>query len=109
MFKELPIDAQTIGNHEIYHNLCIDNLAQNVYNFYGGRLISTNIKYYNDTYKLADEYLIKDVEGFGKILIFGFLYTDTRNDDHSVVTPIAEIVEQPYFTELINNMEIRLV
>jgi hypothetical protein len=90
-------------------NPSIDNIAQNVYNYYDGRLISTNIKYYNDSYKLADEYLIKDIKNFGKILIFGFLYTDTLNANHSIVTPIAEIVKQQNFIDLMNDKEIRLV
>jgi hypothetical protein len=76
---------------------------------YDGRLVSTIVKYYNETYKLADEYLIKDISGFGKILIFGFLYTNPISDNHSIVTPIVEVVKKEFFTNLMKDTDIRLV
>ena len=37
-----------------------------------------------------------------RVLAFGFLYDMTNHDDHVLVTPVEQVVRQPWFVQLIN-------
>jgi 2',3'-cyclic-nucleotide 2'-phosphodiesterase (5'-nucleotidase family) len=86
IFKTLPIDVMTLGNHDLYEDDTIDYIADNLYTALQGKLISGNgrefvnnyffislVAYKNSSKTLADKYAIKEIPGFGKILILGFM------------------------------------
>lgn len=109
MMAEMPLDAMTIGNHDIYGNECIDNIADNVYPVFGGRLISSNVHYYKQDKKLADSYKVINVPKFGNIVVFGFLYADTINANHSAVIPIAKAINESWFNEALSTEDIQMI
>ncbi|KAA6398204.1 MAG: putative phosphoprotein phosphatase [Streblomastix strix] len=107
MLEKVPIDGFTIGNHEMYNNSCIDNIADKVQYAMKGRYITSNSHHIDPNKKLGEKYRIIKVNNFGSILVFGFIYSMTVFNDHANVTSVPDAIKEEWLKDiLINNQQL---
>ena len=108
IFMMLDYDLITIGNHELYREEISKHEYENLVPRYGDHFISTNVQYLNDD----DEWVV-----FGnnthryfetkinkyKILSFSFMFDFKMGNRRVNVIPIAEIIKQSWFIELVED------
>ncbi|KAA6375007.1 MAG: putative 5' nucleotidase family protein [Streblomastix strix] len=103
MLEKVPIDGFTIGNHEMYNNSCIDNIADKVQPAMKGRYITSNSHHIDPNKKLGENYKIIKVENFGSILVFGYIYSFTLYQDHANVTSVPDAIKEEWLKDVLNN------
>lgn len=111
--KSLPIflkqdyDLITIGNHELYLWENSKQEYEYIVDRYGPNYVSSNVEYKinNGTFlPFGQKYKYFETPNRNiRILSFGFLFDFTRNNEHSKVTPIREILEQDWFKDVIES------
>lgn len=109
--KSLPIfakqhyDLLTIGNHELYQ-WEISELEYNyVVDHYKDNYVNTNVEILVDNQWLdfgnKFKYFTTPINGY-RILSFGFLFDFNRNNNHTRVTPINEVIQTTWFSNILD-------
>lgn len=109
--KALPIfikedyDLITLGNHELYLWENSRQEVEVVIDQFQAHYVSTNVevKLENGTYApFGSKYRYFTTPNQKvRILSFAFLFNFNRNNDRTKVTPIAEVIEQDWFLEVL--------
>ncbi|KAH3666162.1 hypothetical protein OGAPHI_004351 [Ogataea philodendri] len=106
VFMELDFDVITVGNHELYVKEVSELEYNTVVPRYGEKFISTNVEYLNDNGEYVPfgnstyRYFTTDVKKYN-VFALSFLFDFTGGNERIRVTPIAEIVKQKQFLELL--------
>lgn len=110
IFKQLPYDLLSIGNHELYTTEIATETYRNFAPNWGGRYLTSNVDF-NDTgivKPFSDKYAYWQTKFGVRIMSFAFLFNFTGNSDASVVTPVGNAVQQPWFQEQVSRTDIDL-
>lgn len=108
IFKKLPYDLLSIGNHELYKNDIANETYHNFAPHWSGRYVTGNVDF-NDTGVIkpfSDRYAYWTTKMGVRIMGFGFLFNFTGNGNASVVTPVGDAVQQPWFQEQVRRTDI---
>ena len=111
IFKEQHIDLICSGNHELYKQ----NSSENEYNItipaFKDNYIASNLKIHDplsgEIVPLAPRYrkFTTKVQGL-RIVAFGFLYNFQGNYQNTIVQPVEEAVQEPWFQEAIRDRSV---
>lgn len=110
IFKKLPYDLLSIGNHELYTNDIANDTYHNFAPNWGGRYITSNVDF-NLTgvaKPFSQRYAYWQTKFGVRIMSFAFLYNFTGNSNASVVTPVGTAVNQSWFQEQVRRTDIDL-
>jgi 2',3'-cyclic-nucleotide 2'-phosphodiesterase (5'-nucleotidase family) len=102
ILQKMPLDALTIGNHELYRNSTIEHITDSGFAEYWGRkYVTSNVIRLEGSVELGPLGGSRHIIWEGptaKILIFGFLYDMTDHSPLVAVEPVSKVVEQQWFT-----------
>ncbi|ODQ47450.1 hypothetical protein PICMEDRAFT_40782 [Pichia membranifaciens NRRL Y-2026] len=104
----LDYDLITIGNHELYREEISKHEYENLVPRYGDHFISTNVQYLNDDDQWVvfgnntHRYFETKINKY-KILSFSFMFDFKMGNRRVNVIPIAEIIKQSWFIELVED------
>lgn len=108
IFMMMDYDLITVGNHELYREEISQYEYENLVPRYGESFISTNVQYLNDNDEWVvfgnntHRYFETKVNKY-KILSFSFMFDFKMGNRRVNVVPIAEILEQSWFLELVDD------
>lgn len=108
IFMMMDYDLITVGNHELYREEISQYEYENLVPKYGESFISTNVQYLNDNDEWVvfgnntHRYFETKVNKY-KILSFSFMFDFKMGNRRVNVVPIAEILEQSWFLELVDD------
>lgn len=108
VFRKLPYDLLSIGNHELYTTEIANDTYHNFAPYWGGRYITSNVEF-NDTGVLApfsQRYAYWQTKFGIRIMSFAFIFNFTGNSNATVVTPVGEAVKQPWFQQQVQRSDI---
>ncbi|KAK4939746.1 hypothetical protein LTR10_020030 [Elasticomyces elasticus] len=108
IFKKLPYDLLSIGNHELYTTEIANDTHHNFAPNWGGRYITSNVDF-NLTgvaKPFSQRYAYWQTKFGIRIMSFAFLYNFTGNSNASVVTPVGTAVNQSWFQEQVKRTDI---
>lgn len=110
IFKKLPYDLLSIGNHELYTSEIANDTYHNFAPNWGGRYLTSNVDF-NGTgiaKPFSQRYAYYQTKFGIRIMSFAFLFNFTGNSNASVVTPVGDAVKQPWFQEQVKRTDIDL-
>lgn len=110
IFKKLPYDLLSIGNHELYTTEIANDTYRNFAPNWGGRYLTSNVEF-NDTgvvKPFSQRYAYYQTKFGIRIMSFAFLFNFTGNSNASVVTPVGDAVKKPWFQEQVQRKDIDL-
>ncbi|KAL1917380.1 uncharacterized protein VTP21DRAFT_5036 [Calcarisporiella thermophila] len=103
LFFNIPYDALTIGNHELYDPLIAEQVFKNFAPKWEGRYLTSNVHFKNpetnETTPIGSQFLQYKGEFGTKALVFGFLFNFKSFANNTVVLSVEETVKQPWFTQ----------
>lgn len=110
IFKQLPYDLLSIGNHELYTTEIANDTYRNFAPNWGGRYITSNVDFYDNGVRkpFSNRYAHWQTKFGIRIMSFAFLYNFTGNSNASVVTPVGDVVKQSWFQQQIRRNDIDL-
>jgi len=110
IFKQLPYDLLSIGNHELYTTEIANDTYHNFAPHWNGRYVTSNVDFYDNGVQVpfSDRYAYYETKFGIRVMSFAFLYNFTGNSNASVVTPVGDAVQQPWFQEQVRRTDIDL-
>lgn len=110
IFKQLPYDLLSIGNHELYTTEIATDTHQNFAPNWGGRYVTSNVEIYkgDELVPFSERYAWFQTKFGVRIMSFAFIFNFTGNSNASVVTPVGTAVEQSWFVEQVKRTDIDL-
>mmetsp|Transcript_37576 Transcript_37576/g.88787 ORF Transcript_37576/g.88787 Transcript_37576/m.88787 type:complete len:549 (+) Transcript_37576:112-1758(+) len=100
IIQQMPFTALTSGNHELYHNSTVNNLAASGFvDFWGGHYLTANIFNATTGERVGSPYTIVTGKMGKKLLVMGFLYNMQNSCEAVKVQPVAEALQMPWFGE----------
>ncbi|EXJ92134.1 hypothetical protein A1O3_00684 [Capronia epimyces CBS 606.96] len=108
IFKKLPYDLLSIGNHELYTTGIANDTYHNFAPYWAGRYITSNVEF-NDTGVLkpfSQRYAYWRTKFGVRIMSFAFIFNFTGNSDATVVTPVGDAVKQSWFQQQVKRSDI---
>eukprot|EP01052_Picozoa_sp_SAG31_P031692 SAG31_NODE_3386_length_4331_cov_2.421786_3_plen_162_part_00 len=107
ILKQIPFDAITVGNHELYEDSTVENLVKSGFiEHWGERYLSSNQRY-ADGSPIGSLYTVLNGVHGAKMLAFGFLYNFDGSGHSTIVARVEEVVKEPWFTEaLLSNANV---
>ncbi|EXJ93948.1 hypothetical protein A1O1_02341 [Capronia coronata CBS 617.96] len=108
IFKKLPYDLLSIGNHELYTTEIANDTYHNFAPYWGGRYITSNVDF-NGTgvaQPFSQRYAYWETKFGIRIMSFAFIFNFTGNSNASVVTPVGDAVKQSWFQEQVSRSDI---
>lgn len=106
--SDMAFDVVTIGNHEMHYEHLVDYIADNIGPKMNERYISGNVHHRDESKILAQPYRVINAEGFGKILVLGFLYQYPYGAPNMYVTPVSDVVKETWFIKAVME-DVRLI
>ncbi|KAJ9658324.1 hypothetical protein H2198_003754 [Neophaeococcomyces mojaviensis] len=108
IFQQLPYDALSIGNHELYTTEIANDTYRNFAPRWGGRYLTSNVDIYDNGVRkpFSQQYAYWQTKFGVRIMSFGFLYNFTGNSNATVVTPVGTAVRQAWFQQQIRRTDI---
>lgn len=99
--QQMPYDALTIGNHELYHETSVRYMQESGYfEFWGGRYLTSNTFDSETNEHLANKFaFLSGPETNSTILTFGFLYNMKNNCEITTVQSVQDTVESDWFID----------
>ncbi|KAH7826344.1 putative 5' nucleotidase family protein [Monocercomonoides exilis] len=91
--KNMTIDVMTAGNHELYQDACINNIADKVLNELGDRYVTANVIRKKDNKQIGKSYRTFDIVNFGNVTAFGFIFNFQGGSNNITVTKMEEVLE----------------
>ncbi|KAH7828359.1 putative ser/Thr protein phosphatase family [Monocercomonoides exilis] len=110
--KNMTIDVMTPGNHELYTEIGINHIIDNVSLSLGERYVSGNVIRKADKKPMGQKVRVLNVQSFGKIAVFGFLFHFTAAADNVEVTAMADILKDSknkWVRDVLKDNELRFV
>ena len=110
IFKQLPYDLLSIGNHELYTTEIANDTYHNFAPNWGGRYVTSNVDFYDNGIQkpFSQRYAYYQTKFGIRIMSFAFIFNFTGNSNASVVTPVGEAVQQSWFLEQVQRTDIDL-
>ncbi|KAK4629618.1 hypothetical protein CLAFUW4_07823 [Fulvia fulva] len=110
IFKRLPYDLLSIGNHELYTTQIANDTYHNFAPNWGGRYVTSNVDIYDGGVQkpFSERYAYFETKMGIRIMSFAFIFNFTGNSNASVVTPVGTAVQQSWFTEQVQRKDIDL-
>lgn len=110
IFKQLPYDLLSIGNHELYTTEIANNTYRTFAPNWGGRYVTSNVDFIDNGVQkpFSDRYAYFQTKMGMRIMSFAFIFNFTGNSDASVVTPVGTAVQQSWFVEQVKRTDIDL-
>lgn len=104
--KQMPYDAMTIGNHELYHEASVRYMQESGYfEFWGGHYLTSNTFDSETGDHLANKFIfLEGKETNSTILTLGFLYNMMNNCEITTVQSVQETVESEWFIEVLEGV-----
>lgn len=108
IFKQLPYDLLSIGNHELYTAPIANNTYRTFAPAWGGRYVTSNVYFYdNGVLKpFSQQYAYYQTKFGIRVMSFGFLFNFTGNTNTTVVTPVGTAVNQTWFQTQVRRRDI---
>ncbi|KAK5070062.1 hypothetical protein LTR64_001896 [Lithohypha guttulata] len=108
IFKQLPYDLLSIGNHELYTTEIANDTYRNFAQNWSGRYVTSNVDFYDNGVRkpFSQRYAYWQTKFGLRIMSFSFLYNFTGNSNASVVTPVGTAVQQSWFTQQASRKDI---
>ena len=110
IFKQLPYDLLSIGNHELYTTEIANDTYRNFAPNWGGRYVTSNVDIYDNGVRkpFSQRYAYYQTKFGVRIMSFAFLFNFTGNSNASVVTPVGDAIKQSWFQQQIKRKDIDL-
>lgn len=110
LFKEQRIDVLCSGNHELYKQETSEREFLTMVPNFEDKYLASNIDIYDprtgELVPLAPRVKKFTTEKQGiRIVAFGFLFDFTGNYNNTVVQPVAQTVQEPWFQEAIQDTD----
>ncbi|KAL1918594.1 uncharacterized protein VTP21DRAFT_2616 [Calcarisporiella thermophila] len=107
LFFNVPYDALTIGNHELYNGTIAEHVYKDFAPKWEGKYLTSNVfiknAETNETTPIGSQFLRYKGEFGTTALVFGFLYNFKSNSNNTVVVSVEESVKQPWFNEALQS------
>ena len=107
LLMEIPFDAMSIGNHELYDEPTVKEMISSGYmSSRNGTYLASNV-YLSETMEpLASRYaMIKGPTSGIRLLVFGVLYDMTDNTDFVYVEAVASMLTSDWFVAALTQEE----
>ncbi|KAM3421950.1 Uncharacterized protein BST61_g2327 [Cercospora zeina] len=110
IFKQLPYDLLSIGNHELYTTSIANDTYHNFAPHWGGRYVTSNVAIYDNGVRkpFSERYAYYQTQMGVRIMSFAFIFNFTGNSNATVVTPVGTAVQQSWFKEQASRQDIDL-
>ncbi|GIZ38376.1 hypothetical protein CKM354_000179400 [Cercospora kikuchii] len=110
IFKQLPYDLLSIGNHELYTTQIANDTYHNFAPNWGGRYLTSNVDIYDNGVQkpFSDRYAYYQTKMGIRVMSFAFIFNFTGNSNATVVTPVGTAVQQSWFREQASRQDIDL-
>ncbi|PPJ59306.1 hypothetical protein CBER1_04234 [Cercospora berteroae] len=110
IFKQLPYDLLSIGNHELYTTQIANDTYHNFAPDWGGRYLTSNVDIYENGVQkpFSDRYAYYQTKMGIRVMSFAFIFNFTGNSNATVVTPVGTAVQQSWFKEQASRQDIDL-
>lgn len=113
ILKKMPYAALNIGNHELYKNETVSNIAgdSGFAKSWNGSYLTTNV-YLNTSntrvqwdklQTLGSKSLVVNGPQGAKLLFFGFMYEQTDTCEEIAIRPVADVCGSEWFIDTIRN------
>jgi 2',3'-cyclic-nucleotide 2'-phosphodiesterase (5'-nucleotidase family) len=101
IFKQLPYDLLSIGNHELYTTEIANDTYRNFAPNWGGRYVTSNVDIVDRGVRkpFSNRYAYWQTKFGVRIMSFSFLFNFTGNSNATVVTPVGTAIQQSWFLE----------
>lgn len=115
LFRDMPYDAVTVGNHELYNAEVATLEYEEVSLHLGDRYLSGNVDIWRGQWKpFGERFRVIERSHYPdgrtrRILTFGFLYDFDLHPSNIRVTKVQEAVKQQWFLDALNNEEYDVV
>lgn len=108
IFKQLPYDLLSIGNHELYTTEIANDTYKNFAPNWGGRYVTSNVDIYDNGVRkpFSNRYAYYQTKFGIRIMSFAFIFNFTGNSNATVVTPVGTVVQQSWFKEQASRKDI---
>lgn len=99
----IPYDAMTIGNHELYEDATVDNLARpgGFLEHFGDKCITSNQLYNDSREPLSTRFSVIEGRNGARLLTFGFLYDFRDYCPKCFVAEVESVVQEQWFTDAV--------
>jgi 2',3'-cyclic-nucleotide 2'-phosphodiesterase (5'-nucleotidase family) len=105
ILQNMPWDALTVGNHELYRNSTIEHITDSGFaEYWGVKYVTSNVLRLEGSVELGPLGGSRHIIWEGptaKLLIFGFLYDMIDNSPLVSVEPVRKVIEQQWFTTVL--------
>ncbi|KAF7197670.1 hypothetical protein HII31_01009 [Pseudocercospora fuligena] len=110
IFKQLPYDLLSIGNHELYTTQIANDTYRNFAPNWGGRYVTSNVDIYNNGQRVpfSNRYAYWTTKFGMRIMSFAFIFDFTGNSNATVVTTVGNTTQQAWFQEQVRRQDIDL-
>lgn len=110
IFKQLPYDLLSIGNHELYTTAIANDTYHNFAPNWGGRYVTSNVDIYNNGKRVpfSNRYAYFTTKFGLRIMSFAFIFDFTGNSNATVVTTVGNVTQQAWFQRQVKRQDIDL-
>lgn len=110
IFKQLPYDLLSIGNHELYTTEIANDTYRNFAPNWGGRYVTSNVDFIDNGVRkpFSQKFAYWRTPNGVRIMAFAFLYDFTGNSNASRVTTVGNATREPWFVEQVKRTDIDL-
>ncbi|OQV06182.1 hypothetical protein CLAIMM_10794 [Cladophialophora immunda] len=108
IFKKLPYDLLSIGNHELYTTEIANDTYRNFAPYWGGRYITSNVEFNltGTPTPFSNRYAYWETKMGIRIMSFAFIFNFTGNSNATVVTPVGDAVKQSWFQQQVKRTDV---
>lgn len=99
LLMNIPFDAMSIGNHELYDESTFKAMISSGYiACRNGSYLSSNVYFADTLQPIASRYVVLEGPNSGvRLLVFGVLYDMTDNTDYVTVETVESMVKSEWF------------
>lgn len=110
IFKQLPYDLLSIGNHELYTTQIANDTYRNFAQNWGGRYVTSNVDIYDNGVRkpFSQKYAYWQTKFGIRIMSFAFIFNFTGNSNATNVTFVGNAVQEPWFQQQVRRTDIDL-
>jgi len=106
ILEQMPWDALTIGNHELYLDETVRHITKDggFIQWFGSRYVTSNVVHSDTRNPFGHRYLL--LEGkHSKLLVFGFLYEMDYGSDLKTIELIHDVLNASWFVDVMEDMK----
>lgn len=106
LLNEMPWDAITVGNHELYHHKTVQLINSSMLPNFAEQFVSSNvnIKSSDSFQPLGNKYIVLEGKNH-KVLVFGFIYDFKIPSPKTKIDMVEEVVNEGWFKEALRDEE----